>query len=87
MKRGFEPLFFFNIREKYKPYYGRIPKYISKERIKMMTFVIVMLAILAANLIWTVGMFAFMNTKAFQKLMVKWVNGYIEKIEFDEEGL
>ena len=55
----------------------------------MMTFVIVMLAILAANLIWTVGALAIMSTNKFQNLMMKitmkWTEGYIKK--FEEEGL
>lgn len=59
----------------------------------MMTFVTVMLAILAANVIWTVGVYAIMGTEKFQnwmmKITMKWTDGYVAKLEekYDEEGL
>ena len=58
----------------------------------MTTFVTVMLAILAANAIWTVGLFALMsNKKVMSKLIdyyTKWVEWYIKKLEDKfEEGL
>lgn len=58
----------------------------------MTTFVIVMLAILAANVIWTVGLFALMgNKKVMSKLVdyyAKWGEKYVKMLEDKfEEGL
>lgn len=58
----------------------------------MMTFVTVMLAILAANVIWTVGIFAIMMNKKVQLKMIdyyaKWAEWYVKKMEEKfEEGL
>ena len=59
----------------------------------MTTFVTVMLAILTANVIWTVGLFALMMNKKVQTKMidwyVKWIEWYVKKLEkkFEEEGL
>lgn len=69
-----------------------IPKYIYKERSIMMTFVTVMLAILAANAIWTVGIYAIMMNKKVQLKMIdyyaKWAEWYVKKMEEKfEEGL
>lgn len=58
----------------------------------MMTFVTVLLAILAANVIWTVGIYAIMMNKKVQLKMidyyVKWAEWYVKKMEEKfEEGL
>ena len=44
----------------------------------MMTFWAVLLAILAANVIWTVGIFMIMRSKKIQLKMIDWYVKYIE---------
>lgn len=59
----------------------------------MMNFVTVVLAILVANVIWTVGAFALMGSMKFQHWVMKYTIKYMEKYstmledEFEDEEL
>ena len=55
----------------------------------MMTFLMIVGAIIVANLIWGFGMFMVFRSKRFQKWMARWGTDYskvcLEEMEFYEE--
>lgn len=55
----------------------------------MMTFLMIVGAIIVANLVWGFGLFMVFRTKKFQRWMVRWSTKYsktcLEEMDFYEE--
>ena len=81
--------FFMMIREIYSCFNGNINKAKIERWIIMMTFLMIVGAIIVANLFWVFAMLMVFRSKRFQKWMVRWITDYskvcLEEMDFYEE--